>query len=286
LKNTTIIAFVFIIIIILWYASSVYIDNLFPVGTCDYLANRGTYGDKFGAINSLFAGLAFTGIIFTILLQRQELKLQRQELSSTRKVFEIQNEMLSKEKFENTYFQMLNLFHLIVNSLDVKSSDSTENLIKTGRDSFQIFYNEIEKNVNDSIKVGSSNIFSKSKLEEIKESLEVSSYIDAYGMVYDKYKSDLSHYFRTLYHIIKFIDNSEIQTKGHYTSIARAQLSSYEQILLFYNCLHENGNEKFKPLIEKYALFKNIDSSLLFSKTHLKEFDDSAYGHEDIKKKE
>lgn len=45
---------------------------------------RGTFGDMFGAINALFSGLAFAGIIFTILLQRKELALQRQELKETK----------------------------------------------------------------------------------------------------------------------------------------------------------------------------------------------------------
>lgn len=45
---------------------------------------RGTYGDMFGAVNSLFSGLAFAGIVYTILLQRQELSLQREELRLTR----------------------------------------------------------------------------------------------------------------------------------------------------------------------------------------------------------
>lgn len=45
---------------------------------------RGTFGDMFGAVNSLFSGLALAGIIITILLQRQELALQRKELQYTR----------------------------------------------------------------------------------------------------------------------------------------------------------------------------------------------------------
>jgi len=46
--------------------------------------SRGLFGDMFGAVNSLFAGLAFAGIIYTILLQRKGLVLQREELKSTR----------------------------------------------------------------------------------------------------------------------------------------------------------------------------------------------------------
>ncbi len=41
---------------------------------------RGQFGDIFGGVNALFTGLAFAGIIYTILLQRHELEVQRTEL--------------------------------------------------------------------------------------------------------------------------------------------------------------------------------------------------------------
>jgi hypothetical protein len=46
---------------------------------------RGQFGDVFGAVNSLFSGLAFAGLIYTVFLQREELALQRNELELTRK---------------------------------------------------------------------------------------------------------------------------------------------------------------------------------------------------------
>jgi len=114
-------------------------------------------------------------------------------------------------------------------------------------------------------------------MDEDLSNVSIEKSIKAYNSLYNDEKSNLSHYFRTFYHIIKFIDNSEIENKKQYISIARAQLSSYEQIIIFYNCLHDNGKEKFKPLIEKYALFKNIDESLIFNEAHLLEYNESAY---------
>jgi hypothetical protein len=38
---------------------------------------RGTFGDMFGSVNAIFSGLAFVGVIYAILLQSKELKLQR-----------------------------------------------------------------------------------------------------------------------------------------------------------------------------------------------------------------
>ncbi|MDD2863768.1 MAG: hypothetical protein PHC99_03495 [Methylococcales bacterium] len=45
---------------------------------------RGQFGDLFGSVNSLFSGLAFAALIYTIYLQRQELALQRIELKLQR----------------------------------------------------------------------------------------------------------------------------------------------------------------------------------------------------------
>ena len=45
---------------------------------------RGQFGDLFGSVNALFSGLAFAGLIYAILLQRQELSLQRAELKLQR----------------------------------------------------------------------------------------------------------------------------------------------------------------------------------------------------------
>ena len=40
-------------------------------------ADRGSFGDMFGAVGALFSGLAFAGVILTIYYQTQELRLQR-----------------------------------------------------------------------------------------------------------------------------------------------------------------------------------------------------------------
>ena len=45
-------------------------------GVSDVIAARGQFGDKFGAINSLFTGLAFALLIYTARLQRKDLKMQ------------------------------------------------------------------------------------------------------------------------------------------------------------------------------------------------------------------
>ncbi len=60
--------------------------------------DKSALGDMFGSINSLFSGLAFGGIIITILLQKKELTLQRQELMYTRR--ELKRNADAQEKSE------------------------------------------------------------------------------------------------------------------------------------------------------------------------------------------
>lgn len=43
-------------------------------------SDRSAFGEMFGGLNTFFSGLAFGGVIYAILLQRKELKLQREEL--------------------------------------------------------------------------------------------------------------------------------------------------------------------------------------------------------------
>ena len=208
-----------------------------------------------------------------IMYSQLEFKHTRLELIGQKKEMKLQNETLRTQKFENTFFQMLNLLSDSVNSLILRTEDGKANvIIASGRNCFEKFDLEVRNNIY------SLNGF-KNWIE--LEGITIEKAINSYENIYYQRKSDLSHYFRTLYHIIKFIDKSKIKIQGkkQYISIARAQLSSYEQILLFYNCIHENGNEKFKTLIERYTLFKNIDESLIYNKNHLKEYKESAFNY-------
>lgn len=118
---------------------------------------RGTFGDQFGAVNALFSGLAFAGLIYTIILQRHDLKLQRrdlrlqrEELALTRKEmeeqtaeFEKQNETLKIQRFENTFFNMLSQFQEVVNSLSVRYVKFSTTYELIGRDTFKATFKEV-----------------------------------------------------------------------------------------------------------------------------------------------
>ncbi|MCM3132370.1 hypothetical protein M3629_06210 [Paenibacillus polysaccharolyticus] len=75
-------------IILLWGASWYLIPKLYNAQSLE----AGTFGDMFGAVNSLFSGLAFAGLIYTITVQRQELALQREAITMQTEELRMQRE--------------------------------------------------------------------------------------------------------------------------------------------------------------------------------------------------
>lgn len=220
----------------------------------------GVFGDSFGVLTSLFSGLAFAGIVLTILLQKDELGLQRDELKLTREEMKGQHETLKKQSFENTFFQMLKFHNDIVGSIDI-SGKSRE--IK-GRDCFSIFRTRLNTNYTPTKDPTST---------EETENIHL-----MYDAFWHQNQQDLGHYFRYLYTIFKFIKNSDIYDKKLYSNIVRAQLSDMELVLIFYNCLYKLGYEKFKPLVEEFSIFDNLPLNLLLRPEHKEFYKSDAFG--------
>ena len=105
------------------------------------------FGDRFEAVNALFAGLAFAGVIYAILLQKEELGLQRNELEMTRAEVHEQSEQLKsqaqtlqKQNFESSFFQLLGFHNEIVNSVKGHIGEHS------GREYFDHLLSTLKKN--------------------------------------------------------------------------------------------------------------------------------------------
>jgi Putative phage abortive infection protein len=259
------------VVVLLWATSAGVIYMIFgkPI--------PGPIGDMFGVVNALFSGLAFSGLIFAIFLQREELRLQREELklqrletAATREEIKgqkeqaiAQNATLAQQTFDNTFFQLLRLHNDIVSSIDLYNPRNKHDT--RGRDCFKVFYERLVQRWNE-------------KRTEDQFSSELDRIQRTYKHFYVGVEAELGHYFRSLYNIVKFVDISSTSDKKIYTNLVRAQLSSYELAMLFYNCLSELGYEKFRPLVQKYSLLKMVPTHELLNSEHHKElYEISAY---------
>lgn len=251
-------------VVVVWASSGFLIYHL--VG-----ADRGIFGDMFGAVNALFAGLAFVGFLYTILLQRADLKLQRREhdlaraeMIAQREQMILQNATLRLQSFENTFFQLLRLQNDIVNAIDLTHGETGEVMVK-GRDCFRVFFASFCARWKEALPEDAG----PTTLDRIRRTyLNFSAEIEA----------EAGHYFMTLYNILKYVDSSDVDHKKRYTNLVRAQLSSYEVALLFYTCLSERGEKKFKPLIERYAMLKMLPRDELLDPAHIELYAVSAFG--------
>ena len=241
---------------------------------------RGQFGDMFGAANALFSGLAFAGLIITLILQRRELELQRQELALTRKEmedqtveFEKQNETLKIQRFENTFFNMLSQFQEVVSSLSAQYGRGGEIRNALGREFFKVSFDSMIVHVDLSSEEKTRIIYGGIRNAIKFKGLE--------GYMGADVPSYLDHYFRLLYRILKFVKDTSLITgfddEYEYTSMLRAVLSRYELVWLYYNGLSDYGVEKLKPLIERYAMLKNLRYDLLVDDVDVGNYAESAY---------
>jgi len=252
-ENLTFIS-VAILVVLVWFFLPLYLDYVFKYD--DTFDLKGKFGDMYNVATSLFGAITIILLLYNTYLTRKELKDNRIE-------FKIQNSTLIHQRFENTFFQLLKVHSDNVNNIDLVGTKET-----LGRDCFKLFNEGIKKIY---IQERRSRLYNPKSdagvSAEMFEKLE--DEIAAYDKYFSRAKSDLGHYFKTLYRIVRFIDEANhfsdaespvMDQKKFYTGILRSQLSTYEEILIAYNALGKYGN-KFKLLIQKYDLLKNCDYS-------------------------
>lgn len=219
--------------------------------------DRGTFGDMFGAINALFSGLAFSVLIYTMILQRIELKLQREELRSTRaelagqkEQMELQNNTMRSQRFETTFFNLLKLFSDSVKALEI----NTGRLLSDPSHGRACFQNVL---LNRGL-IPTARDSPTSDANELQEAIQWVA-----DELANSFNGLLSQYNSILEQIVLFIDTSQLddQEKQSYAAILQSVLSQDEKVLLFFFGLSTYGRVKIKPFIERYALLTNLHSN-------------------------
>lgn len=227
------------------------------------IETRGLFGDSWGGVNALVSALAFAGVIVTLYLQNRDLNLQREEMQLQRKEFEEENKTIKYQRFENLFYNMLNLQQKIVDGLRYEYNDneytwnayragSDRRTVKrdiVGRDVFRFLFENAHVSFERRGYRGFQGYLSEVGLGKYDET-EIPSYFD--------------HYFRHLYKIVQFVDSQDFDFNESYkyVSFLRGTLSRYELVWIYYNTLNPDYF-KFKLLIEKYSLLKALRRDLL-----------------------
>lgn len=213
------------------------------------------FGESFGLINALFTGLAFAGVIITLIFQNKQIKQQQNDINNSQ-------EIQKKQNFETTFFNLIKLHNDIVSDINIKSKGAFK---YTGRDCFKFFHNKYFEAYEEA----------QDKLSDSEPIIILNA---AYVVFYNDWQQDVGHYFRNLYNIIKYVHFSDMINKKTYVNFIRAQLSSYELALLFYNCLSLKGHERFYPLVVEYEFLENMDLNII-PHEHIDLYDRKVFGN-------
>lgn len=159
-------------------------------------------------------------------------------------------------------FQLLRTLIDITNAIDlVEKGSGTET---RGKDVFPVFLRRIK------------NEFEHPAQPSAAEDVRA---IDAYEIFYSKHNTELGHYFRFIYNILKYIDTSGIDNKTFYSNLLRAQLFDAEVAILYFNSVAKFGVQKMKPLVERYAMLKTLDEKIAITNSLRSRYAQSAFGN-------
>jgi hypothetical protein len=263
IRNVLIVCFTTIILTVLSYGLFL-IMKTWPIDEYS-IAKAGTFGDSFGALNSLFTGLGFAGLLITIFLQREDLKLTRLELSDTRAEIRLQSQTFRQQQFEESFYRLLSLYRENLAQLSIKSASSSSARIH-GIDALSFRQQEFDEVCTSQRKVpfpsgGSSN--------------------DKDEYTYDLYKKCNTHfsrqarYIETLNAILLLIEKDCFtpEKQEHYLNILSSQFTTYEIKYLFYQAFLNPKYEILRSTLSTSASFQDRFSVDSIPSGHYKSFE-------------
>lgn len=200
------------------------------------------FGDYVGG--SIGAIMALVSAILIYLTYRQQIVFSREQMALSR-----------KSQFENNLFSLLATQREIVSMLSFDHRDPmnpSKTKLHVGTEAIRRASDDIK---NAMLEFGfDTDETNKMSFPDLRVKIDAlfCNALGSYG------ESSFGHYFRHLYHLIKFIDDSEISEKNKYVSLIQSQMSNEELYLLFFNALSNYGYPKLYRLVSKYSLVENL----------------------------
>ncbi|WP_281830278.1 putative phage abortive infection protein [Vibrio nigripulchritudo] len=222
--------------------------------------------------------LMFVGVLVTIVIQSKELKQSTEQLEraanaheESKKIYESQEENLSLQRFESTFFSLLEQHNKLLEQLNECPKGST--VTKLDR----LYDQVIDRNF----------------------------FIDEAKGDFKSNNSECSHYFRVLYQLLKFVatncpgatvSSARDKIQDHlkskevtdneklYTNIIRSFLNYELTQLLAINYLADESHSyySYRLLIERYAMLEHMPIENNLMKRLVPQYDRKAFGSNDF----
>lgn len=175
-----------------------------------------------------------------------------------------QNRNATISQFESSFFELLRLHKEITDR--ICGTIDIPIIYESGGNEFKglMYFEKLSKEIHKQFDDNVDNLLSKLvNPVEFKNALEdktaMQEIIDSfYNELYHGRESELGHYFRSLYHLVKFVDDSLIGNKKRYVDLIQAYLTDAELHCTFYNGIAIYGRKHFQRLLDDYSFLENI----------------------------
>lgn len=202
----------------------------FSINMFDSQESFAEFGDYVGGVIGTI--VSFLSLVYIYKTYRKQVEFSSNEIA-----------LSYKQQFETSFFALIQHHYALKKTLT--SADDN------GKSYFERVSEELrERMMEREYDLDCITYENRFKEEDIANSI--------YDEVYDKYGNQLGHYFRALYHIISYVDDSEIGNKKMYMDIIQSQLSNSELYILFYNGISQYGKKRMYPLLEKYGILEHV----------------------------
>lgn len=220
LKKSAVLVVGLVLFVVVAYAGTI-LALTWPVSEFS-IEKSGTFGDSFGVVTSVFSGLAFAGIILTILLQRQE-------LTESREIFRMQ-------RFEGSFYRLLDLCRR--NLDDVIIIDQATETEYEGVDALNFVCRRLNQVMQKYLPL--------LELDDGRAVYEVQLYIEVQKLLHRQ-----ARYLGTLQSLLELIERDlpEPKEREPYWDIVASQITSSEARYIFYCCLVSEEGDRFRILM-------------------------------------
>ena len=234
MKRLHIIIFWTVIILTTVAMIAVYMWRLWDLQFATEPSAFGTFGDYVGGVLGAFTGLVSIGLLY--ITYRKQIE-----------IFLAQKLQAESQQFEQTFFHLLDNFRVLRQQLNNKK-ERTEGLAY-----IQSVRALIEKDIDKICK--EEGAFDDLNVVETRKKIG-----DTYMTAFQAESDQLGHYFRSLYHLLKYIKEHcpKEDNKKMYFDLVQAQMNTDEQYLTCINVISNLGWRKLRPLLNDSSFLENL----------------------------
>lgn len=217
----------------------IYVVSFYDMEFARCPGDFGIFGDYAGGVIGTLTGLI--SVVFLYRTYRIQIEISR-----------VQESQQKSSQFETTFFALLSQQRNILQQISGELTDSYGGTkIFTGHAYIGMLRHDLEIRLSDLMY--EEQLISKDNKNVLKVKVH-----SLYDDLYQFHASQLGHYFRHLYHVVKFVDDSCELNKKKYIDLIQAQMNTDELYLTAINGISNYGRKRMLPLLDKYSFLENL----------------------------